>query len=159
LLKAAEVKPIVDFIQHNLMHRAWPLPSVGEYNTVLQENELMAWVLLFGRTINHFGIPIYLYAKYNDLNAFNDMMLARSDVEINSCNGCVKGGADCGIAQSSTLGAPCMMRLQDGVVKTRGGFMEFVWRYPKVEKPSLWNDYYTGFFANNASKVIESLYV
>jgi hypothetical protein len=36
----------------------------------------------------------------------------------------------------------------------------FVWRHPKkAGKVALWHDYFTGFVADNADRVVESLYL
>src|SRR3990167_5631044 len=47
---ATILKLTTDYLQG----RDWPLPSVNEFKTVREFNELIAWVLVFGRKPNHF---------------------------------------------------------------------------------------------------------
>lgn len=148
------VKMLCDF----LLHRSWGMPTVVEYNTVKEENQLLAWALLFGRKVNHFGVNIAFENKYSDLRDFNTYIKTLNYTELNSIEGEVKGGAHQGIAQSSTLGQAIIIDTADGKVETHNSFMEFVWRYPKTDNPIMWGDYFTGFVADNANKVIESLY-
>ncbi len=150
----AAVKMLSEF----LLQRSWGLPTVEEYNTVKEENQLLAWVLLFGRKVNHFGVNITFENKYSDLRDFNTYIKTLNYTELNSNEGEVKGGEHQGIAQSSTLGQSMRIKAADGFIETHNSFMEFVWRYPKTENPKMWGDYFTGFVADNANKVIESLY-
>ena len=46
------------------------------------------------------------------------------------------------------------MHFEDGEHNVHAPFLEFVWRTNKIEKPVLWTDYFNGFFAANADKII-----
>ncbi len=145
-------------IKKFLLGRAWPTPTVSEYSVVKEHNQLLAWVLLFGRKVNHFGVNITFEKQYTDLWDFNSYIKNLNYAELNSLEGEVKGGAHQGIAQSSTRGQSVVINASDGEVEANNSFMEFVWRYPVTSNPQFWNDYFTGFVSENANKVIESLY-
>lgn len=141
--------------------RDWPLPTVKEFLCVQEFNDLLAWVLVFGRKPNHFTFSVHLMEHFNNLNDFNQFILNETKLILNEDGGIIKGGESSGIAQSSTTGTLETMALYDGKIKIPTGFVEFVWRYPTSanihpEQP-LWRDFYTGFVANHANHVIESL--
>lgn len=142
-----------------LKGRDWPLPSIKEFQIVHDFNELLAWVLVFGRRPNHFTLSIHLQNHFADLAAFLNYVEDDLQLHLNVDGGLVKGGPKVGIAQASTNGIAEDIQLADGYIKLPTGFIEFVWRYPKatVHEPKLWNDYFTGFIAQHADHVIESL--
>lgn len=139
--------------------RDWPLPSVREFETVQAFNELLAWVLIFGRKPNHFTLSIHLLNQYQHMADFLKQMARQTQLVINQKGGEIKGGQTTGIAQSSTMGELKTLALPDGEIAIATGFVEFVWRYPKNEKTALWGDYFTGFIPTHANRVIESLYL
>jgi hypothetical protein len=141
--------------------RDWPLPTVAEFKTVHAFNELLAWVLVFGRKPNHFTLSVHLLSEFNNLSEFNDFIEKILKLPLNQEGGLIKGQAQSGIAQSSTMGLQETIMLADGNVSLPTGFVEFVWRFPNptlATKPILWRDYFTGFVANHADYVIESLF-
>lgn len=151
---------LIHWINHYLTGRDWPLPTQQEFETVHAFNELLAWVLVFGRRPNHFTVSVHLLEKFNDLNAFlrfieSDLMLA-----LNQEGGLIKGNHTTGIMQGSTAGLTHPIALADHPVMLTDGFVEFVWRLPQqpsMHSPPRWNDYFTGFVADHANVVIESL--
>ncbi len=140
--------------------RDWPLPTKKEFFTVQQFNELLAWVLIFGRKPNHFTLSVHLLEQFKHLDEFHDFIMDEAQLKLNDEGGVVKGGKEMGIAQGSTVGITQTVMLADGEIQLPNGFVEFVWRYPRDDKqnPVLWNDYFTGFIARHADRVIESLY-
>ncbi|MES2142442.1 MAG: DUF1338 domain-containing protein [Pseudomonadota bacterium] len=153
---------IVKLVTDYLKGRDWPLPSVKEFETVKQSNELLAWVLVMGRQVNHFGWAIHLSKSFNNLQVFNQFVSDTLSIPLNEKGGVIKGHAENGIEQSSTAPITQSVTLVDGTIDVSDRFIEFVWRYPVLssnEKPVLWNDYFTGFIANNADHVVESLYL
>lgn len=141
--------------------RDWALPSTKEFRLVSEFNELLAWVLVFGRRPNHFTLSIHLLDHFESLGDFHGFIENQVKLPLNQEGGAVKGGVDAGIAQGSTSGIVQSIQLSDGEISIPTGFVEFVWRYPKhasLSHPVLWNEYFTGFIANHADKVIESLY-
>jgi hypothetical protein len=143
-----------------LRGRDWPLPTVSEFQQVQAFNELLAWVLIFGRRPNHFTISVHLLEKFASLQDFHQFASNEVGLILNTEGGIIKGGAEAGIAQGSTISDKQCITLADGVVELSTGFIEFAWRYPKehLSKPYYWNDYFTGFVARQATYVIESLY-
>ncbi|HTM63801.1 MAG TPA: DUF1338 family protein [Gammaproteobacteria bacterium] len=141
-----------------LKGREWPLPSVQEFKTVREYNELIAWVLVFGRKPNHFTLSIHLMPEFETLADFHHFVEHNVGLALNHDGGVIKGGVHTGIEQGSTAGTPETILLADGSVEIPTGFVEFVWRFKNNEHPVLWNDYFTGFVANHANRVIQSLY-
>lgn len=148
------------FILNYLQSRDWPLPTVQEYETVKSQNELLAWVLVMGRQVNHFAWAIHLSKGFSQLKKFNQFISSSLNISLNQKGGLIKGNGNVGIEQSSTQPTIKSIRLADGVVALPDRFIEFVWRYPKkTGKNKLWHDYFTGFVADNADRVVESLYL
>lgn len=146
---------------HYFLGRDWPLPTVAEFKTVQEFNELLAWVLVFGRKPNHFTVAVHLLSKFKSLHEFNQFLMDDLQFELNQRGGVIKGNAAVGIEQSSTVGVPTLVQLADGEVTLAGAFIEFVWRHPENNlstQPLLWGDYFSGFFGEYANNVIESLY-
>ncbi len=147
--------------QHLFLHyfsgRDWPLPTVYDYQTVYEFNPLLAWVLVFGRKPNHFTLSIHLMEAFANLNAFLNFIEIEVQLTLNYDGGLIKGSASEGIAQGGTHGTPQTVTLADGSITMPGDFVEFVWRYANVAKPTEWQDYFTGFIAHNANYVIEAL--
>lgn len=147
------------FCLNYLKGREWPLPNLYDFKTVHEFNELLAWVLLFGRKPNHFTFSIHLLDQFATLAEFNQFLNQHTRLTLNQDGGLIKGGPHTGIAQSSTVGTQAEVTLEDGAINIPHEFVEFVWRYPtSAHKPIYWNDYYTGFIAKHADHVIESLY-
>lgn len=138
--------------------REWPLPTVEDYLTIKSSNELLAWVLVFGRCVNHFGISIHCRKSYDSLAQFNQQLEQQLAIPLNQQGGKIKGNAEKGIAQSSTEGELLALPLANGNSKLNGPFIEFVWRYATLSNPQYWKDYFTGFIGTQANYVIESVY-
>ncbi len=147
-------------IQTYLNGRDWPLPTYQEYCLVKAFNELLAWVLIFGRRPNHFTFSVHLLNAFPDLAAFNAFIKHTVGLPLNQDGGEIKGDARAMIAQSSTLGAPMTVSLAGGNISVADTFMEFVWRfaYDSDHQPVRWTDYFNGFIPQHADHVIESLY-
>lgn len=150
----------IEMITTYFSGRDWPLPTLNEYQTVRDFNELLAWVLVFGRRPNHFTISVHLLHHFSNLNEFLHFVENEMFFTLNRDGGEIKGGEKIGIAQGSTNGVIQTTKMADGIVEIPTGFVEFVWRYPShpTTSPRLWKDYFTGFVAQHADRVIESLY-
>ena len=141
--------------------RDWPLPTVNEFHTVKEFNELLAWVLVFGRKPNHFTLSVHLLSHFKNLDEFHHFIEHQVNLQLNDEGGTMKGGQAAGIAQGSTKGIIQTVELEDGAVELPTGFVEFVWRFANNSssiQPLLWKDYFPGFIAHHANHVIESLY-
>jgi len=151
-------KNIIKRISSYTNQRPWSLPTIEDYQDVRAENELIAWVLLMGRKINHFGVQINGYDNFRDLSCFLKYIKESNLSKINKIHGEIKGSVVDGIAQASSLGEEITASAANGDVITNNSFMEFVWRYPKSSSPPKLNiDQHTEFVAKNANYVIESL--
>lgn len=153
------VPTVLQILTDYLRGRDWGKPSVYEFKAVQEFNELLAWVLVYGRKPNHFTLSIHLIEQFQSLQSFNDFILNKCQLSLNQEGGEIKGQESSGILQSSTNGEMISVELADGFVQIPHGFVEFVWRFPKLStlKPKKWEDYFTGFVAKHADHVIESL--
>jgi hypothetical protein len=146
--------------QQYLAGRDWPLPTVAEYESVKNYNELLAWVLIYGRRPNHFTLSVHLMPQFNQLADFLSFIESATGLPLNHDGGLIKGSVASGIEQASTVGEAKTIALADGKIDITANFVEFVWRHPiePSQKPSNWDDYFTGFVGQHADYVIESLY-
>ncbi len=150
---------LLQLITHYFSGRDWPLPTLREFETVRECNELLAWVLVFGRRPNHFTYSIHLMPEFKCLADFHSFVEHEVGLSLNTDGGTIKGAPHTGIEQGSTAGTPEQIQLADGIAELPTGFVEFVWRFSQKNQPALWEDYFTGFVANHANRVIQSLYV
>lgn len=146
-------------ITKHLTTRQWPKPTKKEFLSVHEENQLAAWVLLYGRSVNHFGISLYQPCPYTSLSDFNTALENKFGLELNYNGGLIKGSKDVGLEQSSLLGVMQNVECSDAEVEVRNCFMEFVWRFPKKDNPKVLSDYFCDFVSQNANNVIESLFI
>ncbi len=150
---------LIDLVLNYLRGRDWPLPTIAEFKTVQHFNELLAWVLVFGRRPNHFTLSVHLLPHFSNLDMFHSFITDDVGLALNQEGGTIKGNEKTGIAQGSTAGISTQVALHDGNIELPTGFVEFVWRFPKTSRPiKQWDDYFTGFVASHADHVIESLY-
>jgi hypothetical protein len=147
-----------DLIFNYIYRRKWPLPTLAEYKQINEENPLLAWVLIFGSKVNHFGLSIHLMENFTSLDEYNHYLMRQQLVEFNIKGGFIKGGKECGIEQSSSLGQHITLEIEGGKATLNDSFIEFVWRHSLKPNPIMWADYYTNFIAQNANQVVESLY-
>ena len=151
---------LISTIINQFKGRAWPTPCIRDYEIVKEANELLAWVLIFGRQANHFGLSIHLISQFKSLKEFNDTLKINYGIPFNSRDLEIKGDKQIGIEQSSTADYLIKVTLEDGIIDVPCPFVEFVWRFPKLPHTTavLWKDFYTDFYAQNANRVIESVY-
>ncbi len=142
-------EPLVNLVVNYCDEKDWPALTLAEFNEVKKSNELMAWVLAFGRRINHFGLSIHHMPKFESLEQWNNSI---------QLNDTIKGDATRGIAQSASRGELEDVHFADGHITMHGPFVEFVWRYPNKTNPQYWQDYFTDFIDYQANRVIESVY-
>ncbi len=155
------VKKLNKLLTDYLNGRDWPLPTVGEFRLVHEFNELLAWVLVFGRRPNHFTLSAHLLPTFSSLSALHEFVEQTCQLELNREGKIIKGSKLVGIEQGSTAGLCQDIALADGSISIPTDFIEFVWRFPvddNNKNPTLWDDYFTGFVAQHANRVIESLY-
>lgn len=160
LIKKEKFQPCLDLLLNYFSGRDWSLPTVNEFYLVQEFNELLAWVLVFGRRPNHFTVPVHLLDQFADLADFHAFIEEDTTLTLNKLGRIIKGGKANGIAQGSTMGVIKTIKLADGEIEIPTDFIEFVWRYPvgDMQHQGRWSDYFTDFVANHADRVIESLY-
>lgn len=149
---------LIALITHYCTKRDWPYPTLKDYNTVHAQNELLSWVLAFGRGINHFGINVRFLNQYKNLGDFNHFVQHDLGINLNQKNGAIKGDENTHIAQSSTDGELLPFTLADAQILLPSPFIEFIWRAQKNPTPVYWNDYFTEFIGPQANHVVESVY-
>lgn len=153
---------VINIICHYFNGREWPLPTLKEFLTVREFNELLAWVLVFGRQPNHFTFSAHLMPAFTDIHQFNHFIEEEAGLTLNREHGVIQGNPAAGIEQCATSNKIQTVKLADGEINLPLGFIEYVWRHPRNNtgtKPILWSDYFTGFIAQQANKVVEALYV
>ena len=81
----------------------WPLPTLGDYETLASESEYAAWVIYNRYYLNHFTISVHnLPEGYNTIAGFNDF-LERHGFTLNSAGGKIKQSPDGLLLQSATV--------------------------------------------------------
>lgn len=147
-----------EFIFNHITDRPWSLPTLSDFNSVNEENQLVAWVLALGRKVNHFGLNINLLNQYSSLAEFTRKLKLDHGLSINNQNGEIKGSKAVMLEQASNIGQEITLPIQDGEIKLQDSFLEFVWRYSNKQQPSKFGDYYMDFIPHHADNIIESLY-
>lgn len=154
------VLPTVTLITDYFHGRDWPLPTRAEIELVRASNELLAWVLVFGRCPNHFTLAMHLSTQFSDFTSFLAWVEDTLGMSLNDQAGRIKGSAQVGIEQASTQSASQLVRVADGDMSLAAPFVEFVWRYPLdgTRAPRYFADYFADFIPAQANNVVESLY-
>lgn len=128
-------------------------PSSQDYQTILAASEYAAWLLCNGFCANHFTINVNLLAEFKNLIELNSWLIGQGYL-LNEAGGAIKGGAEAGLAQSSTLADKREVTFSDGVIlEVPTCYFEFAFRYP-VEKGS--DKLFQGFIESSADKIFES---
>lgn len=154
------VGEIVKVVSDYLTRRDHLLPTKQELELVRQENELLAWVMVFGREVNHFGVSAHHLHAFPDLESFTNYIEADLGFDIVERGGKrIRGSRAQGIQQSATTSEELVVELEGGQVTLPNRFIELVWRFPSAGlAPELWSSYFRGFATENSDTVIESLY-
>lgn len=143
----------------------WPLPTVEDYQTLLEESEYAAWVIYNRYYLNHYTISVHsLKPCFNNLEDFNDFVESL-DIKLNDAGGKIKTSSDGLLRQSSTIAG-----MHEGVfangeyAKVSGSYVEFAERsvLPQYrdlpEGEILRHHRRDGFETANADKIFESTY-
>lgn len=148
------------------MHRPlWELPSLEDYQALLEISEYAAWVIYNRYYLNHYTISVHeLKEGYNTLADF-DRFVEGLGIKLNDSGGKIKTSADGLLSQSSTVA-----NVQEAVfaagerMEIAGSYVEFAERkvlpqfldLPEEEITALHRR--DGFETNNADKIFESTY-
>lgn len=143
----------------------WPLPTLGDYETLASESEYAAWVIYNRYYLNHFTISVHnLPEGYNTIAGFNDF-LERHGFTLNSAGGKIKQSPDGLLLQSATVAGRIEALFAGGEKKMiAGSYVEFAERKVLPEYAGMSSDTLgrqhrrEGFEARNADKIFESTY-
>jgi len=143
----------------------WELPTLQDYELLLEESEYAAWVIYNHYYLNHFTISVHNLPKgYNTLEQFNDF-LESLGIRLNSAGGKIKESKDGKLRQSSTVAGKLMAAFRDGQTREiAGSYVEFAERkvldtfqdLPEKEIRRIHRR--DGFEAGNADRIFESTY-
>lgn len=143
----------------------WALPSLKDYQLLLEESEYAAWVIYNRYYLNHFTISIHeLNDGYQHLEQFN-AFLESIGVQLNTAGGKIKTSRDGLLKQSSTVAQMVPATFADGqTINIAGSYVEFAERLPlpafqQLPQEALKREHRReGFEAGNADKIFESTY-
>ena len=144
----------------------WELPTLSDYETLLQESEYAAWVIYNRYYLNHYTISVHELKKgYHTLESFNDF-LTSIGIVLNTSGGVIKTSPDGLLKQSSSVAGMVNAKFANGAVKKiAGSYVEFAERLPLPQYAHLPLGEITGshrregFESGNADKIFESTYL
>lgn len=144
---------VINFLSNPL----WSLPSLNDYNDLLEETEYGSWVIYNRYYLNHYTISVHeLIDKYNTLEKFN-AFVTRIGIKLNDSGGIIKKSEDGLLLQSSSIANKVKANFTEGSSLISGSYIEFAERkilpkYINVTniKPAHRRD---GFEASNADKI------
>lgn len=152
-------------VDHFLHTGRWVIPTLADYESLLEESEYAAWVIYNHYYLNHFTISVHNLPKgYNTLEQFNSFLEALG-IKLNSAGGKIKESKDGKLRQSSTVAGKLMASFQDGRKREiAGSYVEFAERkvldtfqdLPASEIRRIHRR--DGFEAGNADRIFESTY-
>ncbi len=129
--------------------RTWSL-DVKTYRTLLEESQYAAWLAAFGYVANHFTIAAHRLKTVASLEELNGV-LQEAGLPLNETGGLIKGSAEVGLQQSSTLAASVDVHFSDGVECIPSCYYEFAYRHPKPD-----GELFQGFIADSATNLFTS---
>jgi hypothetical protein len=149
---------VIDFLSKPL----WSLPSLNDYNKLLNETEYGSWVIYNRYYLNHYTISVHeLIDQYNTLEKFN-AFIVKIGIKLNDSGGLIKESKDGLLLQSSSVANKVKANFIEGSSLISGSYVEFAERkvFPQYRnitkiKPIHRRD---GFEASNADKIFESTY-
>lgn len=152
---------VADFLHTPL----WRLPSLTDYQTLLNESEYAAWVIYNRYYLNHYTIGVHcLKEGYHTVEAFNHF-LERNGIRLNDSGGKIKESPDGLLLQSSTVAQVIEAAFADGEqFPIAGSYVEFAERrllpeYAHLSVKERKREHYReGFEAGNADKIFESTF-
>jgi hypothetical protein len=153
---------IINFFEKPL----WKLPTLDDYNDLLNESEYAAWVIYNRYYLNHYTISVHeLPNGYDKLEKFNEF-IRDLGIKLNDAGGVIKTSKDELLLQSSSV-AEMITADFDGneSQKIAGSYVEFAERRilsefqnldPKLISSEHRRD---GFETANADKIFESTFI
>ena len=129
--------------------RPWPC-RVADYQRLLEHSEYAAWLLAFGWRANHFTVSVNHLQHYTDIDELV-AALQGAGFPMNESGGLIKGSAEQGLRQASTLAPMITVDMEETVQSLPACYVEFAQRYPLDT-----GELYQGFIAASADKIFES---
>ena len=153
-----DAEEIINFLSNPL----WSLPTLKDYNQLLNETEYGSWVIYNRYYLNHYTISVHeLKENYNTLEKFNNF-LRSIDIRLNDSGGIIKKSKDGLLLQSSSVANKLTADFEEGKSLISGSYVEFAERkvltkYKNLDKIKSIHRR-DGFETSNADKIFESTY-
>lgn len=156
-----DVAAVTEFFHRPL----WQLPSLEDYQALLEESEYAAWVIYNRYYLNHYTISVHqLDGEHRTLEQFNDF-LKSIGIILNNSGGEIKVSPDGLLRQSSSVAEKVKAEFAGGEKAIiSGSYVEFAERLPLPEFAHLpFSDIQRhmrrdGFESGNADKIFESTF-
>ncbi len=156
------VKEIIGFLSKPL----WSLPSLVDFNNLINESEYASWVIYNRYYLNHYTISVHeLNTNYNTLKKFNKF-LDKLNIKLNDSGGIIKKSKDGLLLQSSTIANKVEATfLNNETSLISGSYVEFAERKVFSEFKNIplediqLKHRRDGFEASNADKIFESTFI
>ncbi len=129
--------------------RPWAPVAQSTYEALRRESEYAAWMAAFGYRANHFTVSANALRSVASLAELCSILEAAGFV-LNHSGGVIKGTADIGLEQASTLAAPTSVPFADGPLSIPGCYYEFALRHP------VGGELFSGFVSDSADRLFES---
>ena len=160
-LNLDDYKAVAKYFQTPL----WDLPSLKDYEQLLNESEYAAWVIYNRYYLNHYTISVHdLPNPYNKLESFNEF-LSDIGIKLNTSGGIIKTSKDQLLRQSSSVANTVRANFTNGnTKKIAGSYVEFAERSPLPEFRNLNSNKLKrehrreGFETSNADRIFESTF-
>ncbi|ASZ13576.1 DUF1338 domain-containing protein [Chitinophaga pendula] len=152
-------------VEEFLHSSQWSLPSLEDYQALLEESEYAAWVIYNRYYLNHFTISVHhLPPGYNTVADFNQFLLQQG-FTLNTAGGTIKTSPDGLLLQSSTVAGMITATFANGATSPiAGSYVEFAERrilpaFIHLPPAQLKREHRReGFEAGNADRIFESTY-
>ncbi|MDX1682876.1 MAG: DUF1338 domain-containing protein [Phycisphaeraceae bacterium] len=128
--------------------RLWN-PTCEQYQRLADASEYAGWVAAHGLVANHFTVSVGHLRDFEHLAEFNQW-LTEQGFNLSQAGGEVKGSAEDGLEQSSTVADPVTVAFADGELEVPGGYVEFARRYVQQGRR------FEGFITRSANRIFES---
>ena len=144
----------------------WELPSITDYDALLDESEYASWVIYNRYYLNHYTISVHDLPKtYNNLENFNKLLVDKMNIRLNDSGGVIKISNDGLLLQSSSVANQIMAKFSNNKIKLiSGSYVEFAERkilpqYLAIDVKNIETKHRRdGFEASNADKIFESTF-
>ena len=153
---------VIEFFEKPL----WELPTLKDFDTLLNESEYAAWVIYNRYYLNHYTISVHeLPEGFDRLEKFNEFLIDLG-IKLNDSGGIIKTSKDGLLLQSSSVAEMIKADFSDHKTKEiAGSYVEFAERKILPEFQNLNEDQIMaehrrdGFETANADKIFESTFV